>query len=627
MSIIRKYVTIIVTAFKPTQYVLKKTTQIELKKGFMELIPENLFSSMKGANLIDCKTILKSDLAAELKRLTKLVEDAKGEIEKYDQILERMNVSLFAALVQAHDPSIVQGIYSELRQEVEQKQRSYVPEWKTYLKDSYSPFFKKLKQTLPNGVHQAFYTRSISGRGEQPKKTAPAESPQPIKEKKSPVKNSTPNLDLLDKADKLSRQKNIHKDKKNDEESKTSKQKPSPNSTPKPSMKARVEQIQSPIRPQLKKELEINTAQDTNIAAKEVSQRPPLTESEQTDREKVDFVKEVIIPEEKKPELTLLEKMQMLSQTGGRDSETPAPKKNQIAYPIVFTNKSWLRLWSKYKGEMGGVWNERSWNTNSIGKAYLMRNKKRKEITKELDVNQDIVFVKKSKKGISVLMFDGVSQSRAPREWAEFLAQVYVEMKLTIGDFENANARLEEWHKTAVERWENWIETEYLPKRVHLPAWRLEKEVKSSFTTFVALEIGAKKIKMANLGDSAIFAKLKSGDVTHLPSKYNHLLRPKNISTEELFIQEEMEFLTLDTADVESILACTDSIADYIFDEDLNALQTKLESTLGGLCRPGDKFNYMSKMIEMGPSHGGWLEDDVSFFSMVPTVSLGGEEE
>jgi len=626
MNIIVRYVGVIVEAFRPGQYTLKKTTQTDLKDGFMQLIPENLFSSMKGANLMDCKTILKSDLAAELKKLTKLVEDATEMIEKYDELLERKNVSLFAALVQAHDPSRVQHIYEELRQEIEENQRVYVPEWREYLKESYTPFFKELKKTLPNDGHQTFYIRSVSGTSEHPKK-APANSPKPIKEKKSPVKNSTPNLDLLDKAGKLSRQKNIPKDKKNEGKSETSKQKPSPNSAPKPSMKTRVEQIQSPIRPQLKKELETKTAPDTNFAAREVSQRPSLTESEQTDREKVDLVKEVIIPEEKKPELTLLEKMRKLSETGGRDSETPAPKKNQIAYPIVFSNKSWLRLWSKYQGEMSGVWNEKSWNTNSIGKAYLMRNKNRKNITKELDVNQDIVFVKKSKKGISVLMFDGVSQSRAPREWAEFLAQVYVEMGLTIGDLENGSALLEEWHKTAVERWENWIETEYLPKRGHLPAWRLEKETKSSFTTFVALEIGVKEIKMANLGDSAIFAKLKSGEVTHLPSKYNHLLRPKNISTEELFIQEEMEFLTLDTNDVESILACTDSIADYIFDEDLNALQIKLESTLGDLCRPGDKFNFMSKMIEMGPSHGGWLEDDVSFFSMVPTVSLGGEEE
>jgi len=143
----------------------------------------------------------------------------------------------------------------------------------------------------------------------------------------------------------------------------------------------------------------------------------------------------------------------------------------------------------------------------------------------------------------------------------------------------------------------------------------------------VALEIGAEKIKMANIGDSAIFAKFKSGEVTHLPSKYNHLLRPKNISTEKLFTLEEMEFLTLDTDDVESLLACTDSIADYIFDEEMDALQRKLESTLGYLSKPGDKFNFMSKMISIGPSNGGWLEDDVSFFSLVPTVNLGGEEE
>jgi hypothetical protein len=626
MNIIVKYVSIMVDAFRPNQYILKKTTQIDLVDGFRELIPENLFSCMKGTNLVDCKTILKSDLASELKKLATMVDQSTIEMEKYDELLKKRNVSLFAALVQAHDPSIVQHIYEELRQMVEDKQRVNVPEWKEYLKESYTSFFKELKKTLPNDDHQAFYTKSVSRTSEHPKKT-PADSPQPQREKKSPRKANTTGPDLLEKANKLSRLKNKNDDNNRVINNGSSKNSPSPNPVPKSSTKVSVKPIQAPIRPQLKREQVVETPQSTNSSEKECSQQPPLKKSEQTNQEEVNLVKEVIIPEEKKPQLTLLEKMQKLAKSAARDPEMPSPKKSQIPYPIVFTNKSWLRLWSNSKGRIGEGWKGKTWNTNSIGKAYLMRDKKRKNITQELDVNQDIVFVNKTKKGISVLMFDGVSQSRAPREWAEFLAQVYVEMKLSIRDLEVGSARLEEWHNTAVERWENWIETEYLPKRGHLPAWRLEKEVKSSFTTFVALEIGAEKIKMANIGDSAIFAKFKSGEVTHLPSKYNHLLRPKNISTEKLFTLEEMEFLTLDTDDVESLLACTDSIADYIFDEEMDALQRKLESTLGYLSKPGDKFNFMSKMISIGPSNGGWLEDDVSFFSLVPTVNLGGEEE
>ena len=615
-----------VDAFRPNQYTLKKTTQNDLIDGFRELIPESLFSCMKGTNLVDCKTILKSDLASELKRLATMVDQSTIEMEKYDELLKKRNVSLFAALVQAHDPSIVQHIYEELRQRVEDKQRVDIPEWKEYLKESYTPFFKQLKKTLPNDEHQTFYTKSISRTSEHPKK-APADSPQPQKEKKSPRQGNTSGLDLLEKADKLSRQKIKTDDNNKEKNNGNSKQRPSPTPVPKSSTKVSVKLIQQPIRPQLKKEQTVETPQSANSSQKECSQQPPQKKSEQTNQEEVNLVQEVIVPEEKKPPLTLLEKMQILAKSRARDPETPSPKKSQIPYPIVFTNKSWLRLWSNFKGEIGGSWKGKTWNTNSIGKAYVMRDKKRKNITQELDVNQDIVFVNQSKKGVSVLMFDGVSQSRAPREWAEFLAQVYVEMKLSIRDLEAGGARLEEWHNTAVQRWENWIETEYLPKRGHLPAWRLENEVKSSFTTFVALEIGAKKIKMANIGDSAIFAKFKSGEVTHLPSKYNHLLRPKNISTEKLFIQEEMEFLTLESDDVESLLACTDSIADYIFDEEMDALQRKLESTLGYLSKPGDKFNFMSKMISIGPSNGGWLEDDVSFFSLVPTVNLGGEEE
>ena len=65
--------------------------------------------------------------------------------------------------------------------------------------------------------------------------------------------------------------------------------------------------------------------------------------------------------------------------------------------------------------------------------------------------------------------------------------------------------------------------------------------------------------------------------------------------------------------------------------ECLNALSTK-----------GDKFDFMSNMI-VSPSNGGWLEDDVTFFSLVrneqsepnemeysiedSSETIGGEEE
>ena len=40
-------------------------------------------------------------------------------------------------------------------------------------------------------------------------------------------------------------------------------------------------------------------------------------------------------------------------------------------------------------------------------------------------------------------MFDGVSQSRAPRQWAETLAQTYAEMRLSIPELKkNGNASL-----------------------------------------------------------------------------------------------------------------------------------------------------------------------------------------
>jgi len=88
---------------------------------------------------------------------------------------------------------------------------------------------------------------------------------------------------------------------------------------------------------------------------------------------------------------------------------------------------------------------------------------------------------------------------------------------------------------------------------------------------------------------------------------------------------DEMEFCSFRTKEIDSILACTDAIADYIFDDDLDKMGDKFQYCISRLSSGGDKFEFISEMIAKGPANGGWLEDDVSFFSFVRNSNLDSE--
>jgi len=88
-----------------------------------------------------------------------------------------------------------------------------------------------------------------------------------------------------------------------------------------------------------------------------------------------------------------------------------------------------------------------------------------------------------------------------------------------------------------------------------------------------------------------------------------------------LYKPDEIEFYEFKVDSLESLLACTDSIADYIFDENEKSMSDKYDECLRELSTKGDKFEFISRMIAKGPSKGGWLEDDVTFFSLVQSGS------
>ena len=428
---------------------------------------------------------------------------------------------------------------------------------------------------------------------------------------KEELEPAPPKENLLQKGTRDSKDTGDSKSISNDDSSGT------PTKTPQPKLKERAEQKSSVT-------VKVDTKEDSKAAIQEGTTHHTMGEA------KVSSAKPKEELEPAPPKENLLQRMAREAKgrepTKNKKTNKSAKGKGPISYPIVFTTKYWNIFWSNSKSRTARVWGDYLWNCASIGKPYLMNNIPTGKLIREFDANQDFVVVKKTGTKIQVLMFDGVSQSRAPRQWAEFLAEVYVEKKMNINKLKRHSKEVEIWHQTALSRWDDWVEGVYLPKRTHLPIWRLENEVKTSHTTFIAIEINKESVDIANIGDSAVFCKQNSGEIKHLPTTYDHSLGPKNISTNKLFEQNDIEYLSLKMNDLESLLACTDSIADYILDVKPEALGVKYTESLNELSLDGDKSLYMSSMIDKGPSNGGWLEDDVSFFSLVNNIVKGGEQ-
>ena len=178
-------------------------------------------------------------------------------------------------------------------------------------------------------------------------------------------------------------------------------------------------------------------------------------------------------PDPPKPKKNLLEQMQELSKS---KIEKTTEKEKKIPYPPIFKRKSWKKYWSNSESVKGSEWNQFFWNCNSIGKSYLMKAKERVKLQREYDVNQDFAVVNPGRDSLRTILFDGVSQSRAPRQWAECLAETYIENKLNVSKLKSHSKYLEEWHRASRKKWDTWIEEHYLPQRQHLPDWRLKNE-------------------------------------------------------------------------------------------------------------------------------------------------------
>lgn len=607
---------------------LKGIDQDKLVSMMVSKIDEVLLAPLQSSQRIE------DDINEELLKSRYKFEDLalkyvhqSGATFYHKQFLQEYNISPPSAVAEViWDEHLIEAKYKSALEKHSPADRAKVMSWEKYKEDIYNPLKKKIDLNFPEGLDRDFYVK---------RRLATLQNlNQPSLEE--PVAED----DIFKKIEPLVKQKESKS--KQSPKTETGLKSPQPKHRPKA---AKVEETgQSEQKIDAEEEIpqshlsEANRGKDgedgenQNKGARPPPPRPSLKSSDDekftggSDTEKETNAEPEALKVE--PQLSLLERMRQQAESRER-TEKPKQqtKKLTTSYPPIFKSSGWRAYWSNSTAPRNGEWNGWQWACGSFSKDCVSNKISPTDVKRGTDVNQDFLAVSRKGKSIRILMFDGVSQSRAPRQWAETLAQVYCDMSINVPELKKNGNRISEWQKISAEHWNDWIQNEYLPRRTHIPEWRLKNEVKTGHTTFISVEIHEKKIRLANLGDSAVFLIKKDSTLLHLPTAYNHLLRPSNITTEGGYDVEEMEFYECNTEEVESLLVATDSIADYIFGKDEDSRFSRCMEVINNLSSGVRPLEYMKRMIEIGPAAGGWLEDDVSFFTLKKPIESVEEEE
>jgi serine/threonine protein phosphatase PrpC len=553
-----------------------------------------------------------------------------GTTYYHSRFLEHYNISPPSAVAEViWDEQLIETKYNFFLDNRSPADRAKIMKWEEYKNKIYLPLKRKIDLNFPPGLDRDFYAKRQLQKLQM--------QSQNIEEKAIEVE------DIFAKNERLVKQQEAQ-------------QLQSP----------KVESIQKSPQPKQKSEIDRQTTlygnsseprrdeENSVIEAKKSSQKNKKLDGERVKKTaqknhtpdrlernatKIeDPSKATIVPtiDEIEPEaindsgskLSLLERMRIEAESRQKSEKSNvAQGKVDVSYPPIFKHQGWRAYWSNSTAASQGEWNGWHWTCGSFSKDCVSGKISPKTVERGTDVNQDFLALYKSQRSLNILMFDGVSQSRAPRQWAECLAQSYAEKKLRVSELKKNGKRIADWQKNACERWERYIEHEYLPRRTHIPEWRLNNEVKTGHTTFVSVEIKEHNIRVANLGDSAVFILAKDSTLHHLPSTYNHLLRPSNISTDRGYHVEEMDFYEGRLDEIQMMLITTDSVADYIFGKDEELRSARFMDVLKNLSGMEHPLEYLRRMVDIGPAGGGLLEDDVSFFTLRKSIESQEEEE
>jgi hypothetical protein len=324
---------------------------------------------------------------------------------------------------------------------------------------------------------------------------------------------------------------------------------------------------------------------------------------------------------EPEPELNLLERMREKSIENGNNT-TKSSSSSEIFETLIedqeILSKEVRLFWSgselfKRFTNQG----RRSVHAFSTGKNELSSSTAdlRKQ-GRERDTNQDLIAIqfaetKRTDSRIDrVFVFDGVSESLRPREWAEALLESAIETRLSIRTMRDAEV-LEQWHEMALNKWKGWIENEYEPNRQQDPRWMEDRRREDAHTTLIIYEPSNKRRggKVALVGDSPVFAFTEGEPPMMIPSDFDHATGPETIGTNRTPSAKDFTFGTIQSR-WDKIVLCTDSIGDYLHqkldnqDEAFNFLEN---------CTDEDGWRqFLSARVKAGRTGGGLKDDDLS---------------
>lgn len=604
--------------------------QDSLVSWFVTRIDEVLFFPLQLSQIIDDDINHQlGEAKLKFERIALQYISQSGGTYYHAQFLEQYVISPPSAVAEVIlDEELIQTKYNVLVNERSPADRAKIMKWENYKKEIYIPLKKKIDLHFPEGSGREFYAKRLVQKLQ--------------KSKQNNVENRSAEKDIFAKNEHLVKQKEAKSQQSPKVETKLKSPQPKQRSeiSKKNTQDANTSELKrTDIQPdnqrnkthQKKEELDGDGIE--KVTPKNTPIRPGLKSTKVVDSSEARIVPmiddvETEASNDNESVPSLLERMRMGAESRQK-SEKPnsTPKKVKISYPPIFKGKGWRSYWTNSSAPREGEWNGWRWTCGSFSKDCVSKKIPPRKVKRGTDVNQDFLALNRSPKSVKMLMFDGVSQSRAPRQWAETLSQTYTEMRLSIHDLKKNGKRITQWQKKSMERWNTYIENEYLPRRTHIPEWRLKNEVKTGHTTFICIEIDEKNIRVANLGDSAVFILKRDSTLLHLPTTYNHLLRPSNISTEKGYDVDEMEFYEGKLDDIQMMLASTDSIADYIFGKDEELRKARCVDVIDNLSAIEHPLEYLRRMIDIGPAGGGWLEDDVSFFTLTRSTDYPEAEE
>ena len=212
-----------------------------------------------------------------------------------------------------------------------------------------------------------------------------------------------------------------------------------------------------------------------------------------------------------------------------------------------------------------------------------------------------------------IFVFDGVSESLRPREWAEALLKAGLDLDLSIDKLKD-NDFLESWHSIALEIWTTWKEEQYETNRERKADWMETRNRQDAHTTLTIFEPNASEDNVAVVGDSPFFAFSKSKNKSYMfPPEFDHSTGPDTIGTIRSPSREDFNFTKIDLDDWDVVLACTDSIGDYLH-ENLSDLETCLQFLQQAKSEKWRKF--LDQQLTLGRASGGLKDDDISMFMM-----------